>query len=196
MVTLCKAEQVALGRWNATSFVDLMRARDPLLLSDPKRASILTDSKIRQLVEDGMVRDGSSVGARSDFPVLWFVQGSEIQIHLSSDAVPHLHEALDGRLAHGRYMLFFGDRRRVTKPNGEVVDHAQTNVAFVPEDGPSRIEEREGIRFAVVRVSPLQRIDVRNAVTQTSGSTVVPSLPGVRFIVVPPERLADPRYPW
>ncbi len=196
MVGLTSYELEALRAWDARQFVDLMKQRNPLLLTDPRRPSYLRDPAFARAVEEGIARDGSSTSVLSGVHVLWFQEPRELQIHLREDEVQKLERAVHDRLRHGRHILFLGDRRHAEADDGTMTAHRQTNVALLPETGPSCVEERNGMEFAVLRCPPSALSALAQGVSSTPGSYVVDGMPGVRFVVASSQRFDDEHYPF
>ncbi|WP_394845518.1 suppressor of fused domain protein [Pendulispora brunnea] len=195
MVGLTAGEFDALQGWQARSMVELIRQRNPLFLIG-KRESYLRDVEFAQHVAEGRERDGSSMGLLTGVALLWFQEAKELQIHLQDNVVPVFKSAICGRLPHGHRMLFIGDPRRHEDDDGNVSVHAQTTVVLLPEDGPSRMEERGGMKAAVLRLGRPAISQLVDTLAPQPGSYVLPDLPGVRFVVATAERFSDPRYPW
>lgn len=65
-----------------------------------------------------------------------------------------------------------------------------------PEPGPSEVEEKDGIKAALLRLDAEAMVQVVELLSEKPGSYVLPALPRVRFVVATRERFADPHYPW
>jgi hypothetical protein len=195
MVGLTADESEAVNEWNAAALLDLMRARDPLLLTDPSRSSLLLETAFAAEVNAGRDRDGSSIGVHYGVPLLWRVDGDVIEIHVATEAVPLFHAAVRGRLVHGNSMFLFGDRRRSVRPDGSIAIHSQVNVALHAEDGRSAVERHDGTPMAVIRMNDRAIDQLRTLLSAAPGTYVLPALPRVRFVVATSERFRDPTYP-
>jgi hypothetical protein len=195
MVGLTADEYEALIEWDARGLVELLRAREPLFFSDPKRSSLLRDPEFAHEVAEGRARDGSSIGILYGMPLLWFLDHRDVELHLSTDAVPILHAAMRNRLAHGNPMVLYGDRRRSVRADGSLAIQSQVNVALRAEEGISAVETEDGARTAIIRMSEAAIAQLANVLEAKPGTYTLPELPRVRFIVVTPERFREPSYP-
>lgn len=193
---LTRGEREALESWNARSVVDLIQKRNAILLMDPKRQSYTRDPAFAQQIADGVAREGSSTGVLTGASLLWFQEETELQVHISADAVASLEFAIRHRLLHGNPMMLLGDPRRSTLPDGRVVEHTQTALVLLAEEGPSQVEERNGMKAAVLRLVDRPMHELLETLSTSPGAYALPGLPGVRFVVATNERFADPRYPW
>jgi suppressor of fused-like protein len=193
MVGLTTDELRAMQTWQARPFVDLIRTRNPLLLTHP-RASLLGDADFASQVEEGSGRDGSSMGVLSSVELFWLEEADELQVHLSPNAIEAVRFGLLHRLRHGQRLVLFGDPR-IQHRDERLVQHAPVNALLVPEDGPSGVEEHGGMKLAVLRI-PKNAIEaLLDVLHGAPGSQAIATLPGVRFVSTTRERLADPNYP-
>lgn len=195
IVGLTEDEYEAVNEWDAAAIVELIRARNPLLLTEPGRTSLLTDPDFARAVNEGRQRDGSSVGALFGVSVLWRLDQRTIELHLSTEAVPAFVTSMRRRLAHGNSMQFFGDRRKIVRPDGSIAIRSQVNVALHAELGRSAIERADGTPTAVIRLSTAAIGELATMLPATPGTYMLPALANVRFVVVTPERFREPSYP-
>ncbi len=196
MLGLTRGEHEALKRWDSRSVVGLLRERDPLLLTDAKRKTYANDPDFVRAVSEGHERDGSSMGVLPGVSVLWFQEPNELQIHLRTDVVAIVKTAMADRLRHGNRLLLLGDRRAKDNEDGSRTLHTQVNVVLSPESGESVVEEKDGIKAALLRFDAEAMVQVVEMLSDAPGSYVLPALPRVRFVVAARERFADPHYPW
>jgi hypothetical protein len=77
-----------------------------------------------------------------------------------------------------------------------VTAHRQTNVVLIPERGPSRIEEKEGVIAAAIRCEPAAVQSLLSVLEPAVGRYETEALSKVKFIVVTSERFSERRYPW
>lgn len=195
IVGLTGDEYEAVTEWDAAAIVDLIRARNPLLLTEPKRPSLLADPHFARAVNEGRQRDGSSVGAVYGVSVLWRLDQRNIELHLTTDAVATFISSMRRRLAHGNSMSIFGDRRKSVRPDGSIAIRSQVNVALHAEAGRSAIERPDGTPTAVIRLGSAAIEELTTTLVATPGTYVLAALPTVRFVVVTPERFSEPTYP-
>lgn len=195
MVGLTHAEYEAARAWSTASLLDLVRERDPLLLTDAARKNHLADPAFAAAVAAGQQRDGSSLGIWHGGGLLWLVRDERLSVHLDLRLVDAFLRALSDRLAHGRSMLFAGAPRRAADGREPAYAH-QIVVGLRPGTARWQLEQADGVQAATVYLSVDAQRDLAAALRPTPGEYVVPSLSGVRFVVVEPERIADWRYPW
>lgn len=193
MVGLTSSEYDVINTWDARAMVDLIRPRNPIFLTDPKRPSYLSDPVFAEQVTTGRDRDGSSVGVFAGVSIRWFQEANEIQILLTADAVACVKVAMRYRIPHGNQALLMSPPREVVRRDGDVAIRGWA-VVLLPEDGPSRVEERGGTKAAVLRMG--SGPELLQALAAEPGSYVVTGLAGVRFVVVTAERFAEANYPW
>jgi suppressor of fused-like protein len=196
MVGITRGEHEALKHWDGSGFVDLLRERDPLLMTDAERTTYANDPHFVRAVSEGRERDGSSMGVMPGVSVLWFQEPNELQIHLRTDVVAMVKTAMADRLRHGYRLILLGDRRAKDNDDGTRTLHTHTNVVLCPEPGVSEVEEKDGIKAALLRFDAEAMVQVVEILSETPGSYVLPAVPRVRFIVATRERFADPHYPW
>jgi hypothetical protein len=107
-------ELQAAKRWNTLGLAKLIEERFPLMITDLKRGSILTDQAALQAVEDGVSRDGSSTGClfvtQLDYK-LGLLKKCELTV--GAIAVPELQSLLPARLGHGNPLILAGGQRAV-----------------------------------------------------------------------------------
>ncbi|MBX3261719.1 MAG: suppressor of fused domain protein [Labilithrix sp.] len=195
MVGLTRDEYAALHAWDARGLVDLVRERDPLLLLDRGRASLLADPGFAAAVDEGRERDGSSTGVLYGVALLWLFEGDELRVHLDVDAAAAVRAAMRSRLRHGKAMMLFGDRRKNVRPDGSLALRSQVNLALKPEEGPSEIVSDDDGPTCLLRLGPDAIDELARELPETPGSAALASLPGVSFVVTTRERLREPGYP-
>jgi hypothetical protein len=125
-VGLCGDELAALKSWRFGPFLELMCARDPLLLTDPTRPSLLADPTVAERVREGIERDGSSLAVTVGERVAWLRGlGSEPRVDLTLDAktAQEVRNAIPRMLRKGRPFVCQG------KP-----DLRNSTVIFVPAE--------------------------------------------------------------
>jgi suppressor of fused-like protein len=116
IVGLTLDELEAISSWNATAFLELRRCKDPLLLTDPSRASWLTDPQFADEVASRSKQDGSSCGWMN-LVLECETNSSPVCVCVQSIAVQGLCRRLLGRLPYGRELTLNGkDATVVFKP--------------------------------------------------------------------------------
>jgi suppressor of fused-like protein len=195
LVGITTAEYQAIEDWDGRGLAELIHERDPLLLTDAQRTCWLRDPEFALAVTKGRERDGSSNGVQHNLAMFWASKGLEIELHLSLEAARILKASMRARLAHGKPMYLFGERRRIVRPDGSLALRSQLNVVLYPEKGRSSIEVAEdGTRTCAIRLSADGRAEIAS-MPDEPGEHVFPHVKGVRFVVVTAERLREPGYP-
>lgn len=195
MVGLTTGEYEALQAWDPAQLTQLIRDRDPLLLTDAHRKSYMKDPEFARAVAAGHARDGSATAILHRVPIFWSVGPDGIEVHMSVEAAGLVKWSLGARLDHGNPMFLYGERRRTVREDGSLAVSSQVNVALQPEKGRSEIAASDdGGKLCVLRLSASARAEVA-AMPDEPGVYTFPSLKGVKLVVVPRERLQQPSYP-
>ncbi len=100
MVGITRGENDAVTGWDTRGFLDLMRQRNPLLITDATRKTYLHDPDCVRAVSEGRERDGSSVAVLPGVSALWFEtveEPREIHLHLRTDVVAIVKRAMADR---------------------------------------------------------------------------------------------------
>ncbi|PWU00550.1 MAG: branched-chain alpha-keto acid dehydrogenase subunit E2, partial [Candidatus Melainabacteria bacterium] len=107
-------ELQAAKRWNTLGVASLLNKRVPLMITDLKRRSILTEPSAVQEIEEGVLQDGSSTGSlfvtQIDYKV--GILG-KCQVTLGAIAILDLQSLLPARLGHGNPLILAGGERVV-----------------------------------------------------------------------------------
>jgi hypothetical protein len=168
------AEELAVVRsWNASAFLELARTRGRLLLSDPRRASLLADLAIARKMREGIERDGSSQLVVTDDRIGWVRMGSEprVDVTIGVETASQLRAAVTHVLGKGRPFICMGKagfaNTTVVFLRGEqtqwLVDDSGALVvqlaegflaAFAAELGPPAILTWPGLANLTLRVVP------------------------------------------
>ena len=162
---------------------------------DPTRRSWLADPAFARAVAEGTAQQGSATAVWQGGGLLWLVWDDTLSVHLDTSLVDAVLRGLADRVSHGRPMLFVGDPRQ-SSDGRESVHAAQTVVGLRPGPSGWTIEDAGGTPIATVSLSAESVHELAAALRPVAAAYAVPGLPRVRFVVVPPERLADWRYPW
>lgn len=111
VVGLTQDEELAAKRWSTRNVLEVFGAREPLLVTDLRRASFLSDPQVAARIEEGARRDGSSSGF-GFVDALAFSRkrpllGKEtVTVTLGAQAVKEVTSILGGRLPFGKpYLL-------------------------------------------------------------------------------------------
>lgn len=163
-------ELEACRAWSTDGVVGLLRARDPLLLTDLSRPSLLADPDGRAAIEEGSRADGSALTELTvgTLEVHSARLGRGVEIRLGAGAAAALGPALRRELigAGARFMV-----------RGE---HHRVRFTVASQAGWGRRGDLVSIRV------PLDEVDgLAGVFTGKTGWGRRPAWPGVRFHVVP-----------
>jgi suppressor of fused len=162
VVGLTADEYAAARRWRTDGVLDLLAGRDPLLITDLARPSLLADPAARAAIEAGVARDGSSTGQL--FVAGFRVSGAD-RLHFGEVTVPLVAQAIRDRLPHGRPLVIDGDQIRV-----------------VLRPGPSfTVERSEGVLELTLPPDAVSALPS----ALTVGTRAVPGAPGLSVEVAP-----------
>ncbi len=119
VVGLSDAEYEAAQAWSTEKLLDTLQTRLPLLVTDPRRGSLLDDPAVAQAVAEGTARDGSSAGSTYATQLEWENTPTHTRIVLGALAAPKIATALRGRLPFGRDFGVYADGRELHFLRGE-----------------------------------------------------------------------------
>lgn len=106
-------EYEAVQEWDTTKFLEILRARTPLLVTDLGRGSILGDGDTAAAVQEGTARDGSSMGQLNTDELDWDLDGATIRLVIGATTVPRLLRMLKGRLPFDLPLLLRSESKEV-----------------------------------------------------------------------------------
>ncbi|MDF2696185.1 MAG: hypothetical protein K0S65_4568, partial [Labilithrix sp.] len=105
-------------------------------------------------------------------------------VNLDPETVRLVKMALKSRLAHGKAMTFFGDRRKTVRPDGSLAVRSQVNLVLRPESGRSEIiEGDDGGKLCVLRLDATAIAELASTLDETPGTYVLSTLTAIRFVV-------------
>lgn len=167
-ITLDELE--AMKTWSSEAVQDLMRQRDPLLVTALDRPSVLDDPQIAAEIEAGRARDGSSQGGSFVSRLEWTAEGDGLHLMFGALAVGDLARLLDGRTRFGRPFHLSGPSQQIW---------------VQPEDGTFgwSVDDDGDLTLRV----PAAAVDVLRELPVRRGDYVFPELPGVKITVEPTE---------
>lgn len=130
-------EYEAAVEWDTNWMVEILGERNPLLVTDVRRASLLDDANVRQQIADGIARDGSSMTGVNIDTLVITIDGESVSIHVGAIAVQRLRQLVRGRLEHDRSFWIRGGDSSVGFQRGESLSwHGESDDFHitVPED--------------------------------------------------------------
>ena len=161
-------EHDAMKAWTTTGVHELMRARDPMLLTDLERHSILDDPETATAVEEGRKRDGSSQGGSFVSSLGWEEKGGGLVLRLGAMGVRDFGRLLEGRTRFERAFYIAGpDQQLIIAPAEE---------AGWEIEGPNVTLNVPEAAVAALESLPAKR-----------GTYQWPELPGLTVIIEPTE---------
>jgi hypothetical protein len=173
VVGLTADEHEACGDWSTGGVLDVLRAANPLLVTDLGHRSVLDDPVTGTRVREGIERDGSQ-SDRSFVAVAEWTAGGRgrnraAAVALGAKAVRALLGKFRSRLAHGRDFVLAGREQAVRfRPAAEAG------------------WERDGAEL-VVNLSAAALAAVRGSLKAARGRYAWPELPGLTVEVRPTE---------
>jgi suppressor of fused len=137
VVGITEGELEAVQAWNSTPFTELLRAHNPLLVTDLGRKSMLTDPKTAQTIAERTEKEGSSMGTLFVSSLHWERSGlftKKTRLKLAAMAVSSFVKQLRGRLLHQRPLRLLG---KGGKPENfiELLPAETANIAISAEGG-------------------------------------------------------------
>lgn len=125
-VPVTQDEARVVREWSPTGLVDVLSKFDPLLVTQLDRPSLLQSPRARQVVEQRIDLEGSSMSSMTAEVSRVAKVGEVLTWKLSSDAVDTLISLLKGRIGHLRSFSVVSDGHHVDVVNGDVpsVEHA------------------------------------------------------------------------
>lgn len=182
MVGITREEAKAIKRWSSTGILELLAARDPLMITSLDRPSLLEDPATRREIEARTKAEGSS-SAASFTTQLAFEQGDDgIRVRLGAIAVEDLVALMEGRVAFGREFGLLGRGNivsfRPADAAGWSVDATEITVDTPPElarEIIERVKPLRGVyRFAALpsltlEILPTEIKDQEGNVTEVVG---------------------------
>lgn len=173
VVGLTPDEYSATQRWNTDKFLKVMEKRDPLLVTDLDRRSVLDDPAVAAAVARGTNRDGSSQSGIYVGKVEWAVNRRKkpptATLTVGARAVDPLKLLLAGRLPYDRPCFARGKVQLVGFRPAAATRWEET------DDGP------------VVHLSPAAVDAIVGGLKPKRGEYTWPEVPGLTVVVEPSE---------
>jgi suppressor of fused-like protein len=171
-------ELAAVQSWSSDRFSDLLRATDPLLITDLARTSILARAETARQVAEGIEKDGSSMGQLAVTTAHWEKKGliaKRTRWTIDALGVTTLLGQLRGRLLHRRRLLVIGK-------GGTPHDL----VSLEPAEKPALSIDPDG-KFLVVALPPATAHAMIESLRPERGVYQWKALEGFEIEVVPTE---------
>ncbi len=166
----------AVRDWQCDAFVALVREREPMLITRPRRASFRADAEFEQAVQIGIDRDGSSYGVAITEQLDWERRDdAHLTVSLGAIAVPDLKRALRGRIPFGRPFRLVGPER----------------VVVLWPEGVVELERPEEDHTLTIDLTADMAAAINERVTATRGRYLFDEVPGFELVVVPTEIRGD-----
>ena len=169
VVGITTGELDLIMEWNTVSFLKEVASADPLLLTDLKRRSLLSDAVRAASLRARAAEEGSSMGFSHLNDQGRFHEGPPVVWEVGAFWVNSILRGLRGRILHGRpYSMEAPDRRVEFRP--EASDGAALNGTEL-----------------MLRLSPAVAKEMLGTLRPARGDYRWPSLPGFVIRVVPTE---------
>jgi suppressor of fused len=160
-------EVEAVRSWNLEKMVSLFRSDNPLLISDMKRPSIMTDPQYRQAIRSGVQKDGSSCGFYYFTDMSW-ENGSNLRtLALTAKEAQAFQGLLAGRTLQGREAS---------------IDGGGGQIDVLPSD-TSCFEANGAENHFVLRLSQEAAKNMINVLGQKGQSVSLPDVPNLLIYI-------------
>ncbi|MGV3620200.1 MAG: hypothetical protein ACO1OB_05265 [Archangium sp.] len=165
-VPVTRDEAKVVREWSPSGLVDVLSRVDPRLVTQLDRPSLLQSPRARQLIEQRIDLEGSSMSSMTANTSRFTKLGTELTWKLSSDAVETLVSLLKGRIGHLRGFSVVSDGHRVDVANGD-----GAAIEFTP-------------KVTSMKLSMVAARQLRAQLKTKPGSYSFEQLPGVTLQVV------------
>jgi hypothetical protein len=108
MVGITLDEYAQMKKWRVDKFLGLLESKNLLNILDPYRKSILEDLKCKQIVSDGIKKDGSSYGTEFTDELTVKKSNNIFSVTVSVLSIPSILDALQTRLSFARDFKLIG----------------------------------------------------------------------------------------
>ena len=157
-VGITEDEYGVTQEWKGASFLDVIAERQPLLVTDVKRGSLLSDPGVAAAVRDGIVRDGSSCGALFVEVTGFSTQGEHTTLTFGALPAPKIARVLRGRLPFGRELQVSSKDNAIVFCHGDDLSVSQpdetTLQVSVPDGALPRLLDALQARAGLYEVTP------------------------------------------
>ena len=167
LVGVTNDELSAVKDWRCEGFLELMARRNPKLVTDVSRPSMLIDRSFAEACREGARQEGSSHGSSFASVVQWQDTGVGLDLTIGAIAVEDLLRMLRLRLPYNRPFRLHGRR---------------SSVRFVPALNPSwNVDGRE----LVVHVPWDAAASMADQLRPKRGRYAWPGMPNLTLVVAP-----------
>jgi len=152
LVGLTREELGSLSKWQAAPFIQLLARKNPLMLTNLHRASILEDPEINNIVKAGIINDHSSTNAFYTDYLRPARSNNGIELKLKAMNAEKILVAMEKRLPFGMQFRLYGQGDFKV----DFMPANQSNVRYV-EDKSLLIElSQETVREIRTTLRPMQ----------------------------------------
>jgi suppressor of fused len=146
LVGITEDEYSATRAWNTDGMAKLLAERDPLLVTDISRRSILEDPRTAELIREKGRQEGSSCGTIFCTNVAWQA-GEQLAITLGANVIGDIGLILPNRVSHGLGLLLAGKEQTVAiEPGKELFWEAEGNTLTLAIPTAAALELAVAIR--------------------------------------------------
>ncbi len=120
VVGITEEEKISMISWNNAKFLETLREKIPLFITDVERESVLKDPNVKSKIEKGISIDGSSTETLMISTLIWreekkrFGSKKLYEIQLSRRYFMEFRNLVQWRLGKGRDLSLIGSQQRVT----------------------------------------------------------------------------------
>lgn len=125
VVGLSLDELQAITDWNIDGVLSILRERNPRLVTDLDRRSVLDDPALAERARAGAERDGSTTGVSFIEVLRWQADGPALVLTVGANGLDSLVRMLRGRTRHGRP---FWVQSRTNRAHGKPAESAVWSV--------------------------------------------------------------------
>jgi hypothetical protein len=147
VVGLTDDELLACLEWDTDRVLETLARKDPLLVTDLSRRSMLEDPEVAKQIGDGAARDGSSCG-------VLFITGLQVKrtdegttLVVGAQAASSLAGTLRGRIPHGRELTLANEKSPVIlRPGARISVRVEGDHTIVELPAAAAVELASALR--------------------------------------------------
>jgi hypothetical protein len=137
VVGLTGDEYSAARQWDTDGVLGLLAERQPLLVTDLDRPSLMDDPAVRAAIETGRARDGSSTGLLMVAGFSWTAEQDTVRLRFKSVTTTAVAQAVCDRLPRGRSLVFENNGTQVVLLSADVFAVRQSGEGLLEVDLPA-----------------------------------------------------------